>query len=142
MNTTPKKVKAAKPQKELSEEEKAQVIQLVSEIIDTNKRENALAELSKRRDTIPNLAIYLWHSVGTVASIVQEIICVYPFLNPPTVKKPQSERICNCLTLLQCVASQSETRIYLLNCNNFPLIRILVQKSRKPSSLTNLHLRN
>jgi CCR4-NOT transcription complex subunit 9 len=31
------------------------------------KREDALTELSKKKETFPNLALYLWNSVGTIA---------------------------------------------------------------------------
>jgi len=47
-----------------------------------DKREEALGELSKKRDSFPNLAPYLWYSVGTVAILLQEIVSIYPFLSP------------------------------------------------------------
>ena len=74
------------------------------------RRENALAELSKKRESFPELAPYLWHSFGVIACLLQEILAVYPCLSPPTLSAHASNRVCNALALLQCVASHPETR--------------------------------
>uniref|UniRef100_A0A3Q2NN94 CCR4-NOT transcription complex subunit 9 n=1 Tax=Fundulus heteroclitus TaxID=8078 RepID=A0A3Q2NN94_FUNHE len=52
----------------------------------------------------------LWHSFGTIAALLQEIVNIYPSINPPTLTAHQSNRVCNALALLQCVASHPETR--------------------------------
>lgn len=67
-------------------------------------------ELSKKRESFPDLAPILWHSVGTVAALLQEIVSIYPLLTPPTLTAHASNRVCNALALLQCVASHGETR--------------------------------
>lgn len=59
----------------------------------------------------------LWNSFGTVAALVQEIINVYPSINPPSMTAHQSNRVCNALALLQCVASHPETRSFFLQAN-------------------------
>nr|ACG39853.1 cell differentiation protein rcd1 [Zea mays] len=61
--------------------------QLVLELCDPELRENALLELSKKREIFQDLAPLLWHSFGTIAA------------------------------LLQCVASHPETRILFLNAH-------------------------
>ena len=38
---------------------------------------------SKKREVVPDLAPMLWHSFGTVAALLQEIVNVYPAINPP-----------------------------------------------------------
>ena len=38
------------------------------------RREAALSELSKRREAFPDLAPILWHSYGSVAALLQEIV--------------------------------------------------------------------
>ena len=38
---------------------------------------------SKKREVVPDLAPMLWHSFGTVAALLQEIINIYPAINPP-----------------------------------------------------------
>ena len=38
---------------------------------------------SKKREVVPELAPMLWHSFGTVAALLQEIINIYPAINPP-----------------------------------------------------------
>lgn len=50
-----------------------------------------------------------------MSSLLQEIISVYPMLSPPTLTAHASNRVCNALALLQCVASHPETRSLFLN---------------------------
>lgn len=82
----------------------------IIELSNSETRENALLELSKKREVVPDLAPMLWHSFGTIASLLQEIINIYPAINPATLTAYQSNRVCNALALLQCVASHPETR--------------------------------
>ena len=46
---------------------------------------------------------------------MQEIISVYPLLMPSSLTAAASNRVCNALALLQCVASHNETRQLFLN---------------------------
>lgn len=75
-------------------------------------RETALLELSKKRET--DLAPMLWNSFGTACALLQEIVNIYPSITPPTLTAHQSNRVCNALALLQCVASHPETRTAFL----------------------------
>ena len=50
-----------------------------------------------------------------MTSLLQEIISVYPLLNPSQLTAAASNRVCNALALLQCVASHNETRALFLN---------------------------
>jgi CCR4-NOT transcription complex subunit 9 len=52
-----------------SQEDITLIIQWVNDIKDESKRETALAELSKKRENFADLALYLWYSTGTVASL-------------------------------------------------------------------------
>jgi CCR4-NOT transcription complex subunit 9 len=52
---------------------------------DPLKKEEAFKELNDKRELIPNLAPVLWHSIGTVAILLQEIISIYCYLTPPTL---------------------------------------------------------
>lgn len=59
-----------------------------------------------------------------MTSLLQEIISVYNLLNPSQLTAAASNRVCNALALLQCVASHNETRTLFLNgacssCNLF-----------------------
>ena len=56
----------------------------------------------------------LWYSVGTIAALLQEIVSIYPLLSPPQLTAAASNRVCNALALLQCVASHSDTRVSFL----------------------------
>ena len=91
-------------------EEDRKVLQWVAELMDPARREGALMELSKKREQVPELALVLWHSFGVMTSLLQEIISVYPLLNPSQLTAAASNRVCNALALLQCVASHNETR--------------------------------
>ena len=48
-------------------------------------REHALIELSRKREVVPDLAPMLWHSFGTMSALLQEIVMIYPVINPPTL---------------------------------------------------------
>eukprot|EP01035_Chromulina_nebulosa_P018096 gene18096-23746_t len=87
---------------------------LVVQLTNPEQRENALLELSKKRELYPDLAPVLWYSYGTIAALLQEIITIYPMLSPPTLTPHASNRVCNALALLQCVASHSETKSKLM----------------------------
>lgn len=89
----------------------------IQELLKPDTRENALLELSKKREVVSDLATMLWHSYGVISVLLQEIANVYPTLNPPTLSAHQSNRACNALALLQCVASHQETRSLLLDAN-------------------------
>ncbi|XP_044967635.1 CCR4-NOT transcription complex subunit 9-like isoform X1 [Hordeum vulgare subsp. vulgare] len=91
--------------------------QLVLDLCDRELRENALLELSKKREIFQDLAPLLWHSFGTIAALLQEIVSIYPALSPPTLSPGASNRVCNALALLQCVASHPDTRIPFLNAH-------------------------
>ena len=51
--------------------------QLVLDLTNPQTRENALLELSKKRESFPELAPYLWHSFGTIAALLQ-VCCRTP----------------------------------------------------------------
>lgn len=95
--------------------EKETVFRWMKELCSIETRENALIELSRRRDSFPDLAPLLWHSFGCVSALLQEVLIVYQFINPPTLTGPQSARACNSLALLQCIANHPETRPLFLN---------------------------
>lgn len=97
------------------EGEREAVYKLVLELVNPDSREQALMELSKKRDSFPDLAPVLWNSFGTMAALLQEIIAIYPLLSPPQLGAHASNRVCNALALLQCVASHQETRTLLLH---------------------------
>ncbi|KAH7842446.1 hypothetical protein Vadar_005376 [Vaccinium darrowii] len=91
--------------------------QLVQDLCNPDLRENALLELSKKREQFEDLALLLWHSFGSIAALLQEIISIYPFLSPPNLTPEQSNRVCNALALFQCVASHPDTRMLFLNAH-------------------------
>jgi CCR4-NOT transcription complex subunit 9 len=105
------------------EEEK--MYQLVLDLMNPMTREQSLVELSKKRESYEDLAPILWHSfgilciinhlLGVISALLQEIVAVYPLLAPPAVLSASaSNRVCNALALLQCVASHNDTRMLFL----------------------------
>jgi len=63
------------------------------------------------------MALTCLHRPGVMTSLLQEIISVYPLLNPSQLTAAASNRVCNALALLQCVASHNETRQLFLNAH-------------------------
>lgn len=41
--------------------------------------------ISRQREAVQDLAPMLWHSFGSIAALLQEVISVYPAINPPTL---------------------------------------------------------
>lgn len=74
-------------------------------------------ELSKKRDVFSDLAPILWYGPGTVPALLQEIISIYPLLTPPALSAHGSNRVCNALALLQCIASHDGTRVQFLSAH-------------------------
>ncbi|KAI6249851.1 Cell differentiation protein rcd1 [Erysiphe necator] len=98
-------------------EENRRTLVFIADLLDEDTREAALLELSKKREQVPELALILWHSFGVMTSLLQEIISVYTLLNPSQLTAAASNRVCNALALLQCVASHNETRALFLNAH-------------------------
>ncbi|EDO33588.1 predicted protein [Nematostella vectensis] len=101
----------------LSDVDREKIYAWVLELSSPETREHALLELSKKREVVPDLAPMLWHSFGTIAALLQEIVNIYPVINPPNLTAHQSNRVCNALALLQCVASHPETRSVFLQAH-------------------------
>mmetsp|Transcript_46195 Transcript_46195/g.88161 ORF Transcript_46195/g.88161 Transcript_46195/m.88161 type:complete len:313 (-) Transcript_46195:579-1517(-) len=91
--------------------------QMVLDLTDPTTRENALLDLSKKREAFPDLAPILWHSFGVVSALLQEIACIYPLISPPSLTAHASNRVCNALALLQCIASHPDTRALFLHAH-------------------------
>lgn len=89
---------------------KEQIYKWIIELSPPDSRENALLALSKKREVVPELAPMLWNSFGTIAAILQDIINIYSAISPAILTAAQSNRVCNALALLQCVASHPDTR--------------------------------
>ncbi|KAF8409595.1 hypothetical protein HHK36_005673 [Tetracentron sinense] len=90
---------------------------LVRQLRNPDLREDALHDLSQRKEMFLYVAPLLWNSLGTIAALLEEIVSVYSFLSPPTLTLEASTRVCNALALLQCVASHPDTRMLFLNAN-------------------------
>lgn len=70
----------------LAQVDREKIYQWINELSSPETRENALLELSKKRESVPDLAPMLWHSFGTIAALLQ--VCrvvagVFPASQPP-----------------------------------------------------------
>ncbi|KAI8341715.1 cell differentiation protein rcd1 [Chlamydoabsidia padenii] len=90
---------------------------LVLDLLNPVLREQALLDLSKKREQYDDLALVLWYSYGVMSVLLQEIVSAYPLLSPPTLSGGASNRVCNALALLQCVANHIETRTLFLHAH-------------------------
>ncbi|XP_010522357.1 PREDICTED: cell differentiation protein RCD1 homolog [Tarenaya hassleriana] len=77
-------------------------------------REFALQNLSDNRNSFEDLALLLWSSTASVATLLQEVIGVYPELSLPILTLRKSTRVYNALLLFQCIAKHPETRTKFL----------------------------
>ncbi|KAJ2358110.1 RNA-binding protein, CCR4-NOT complex subunit Rcd1, partial [Coemansia sp. RSA 2618] len=114
--------------------------QLMVELFSATNREQALAELSRRRDQNPDLGVALWNAYGVMTILYQEIIAIYPLLNPPALTMPVSNRVCNSLALLQLVATHEQTRMQLLKANVSQLLYPFLSTTSKAKQYDNLRL--
>lgn len=46
----------------------------ITELLSSATRENALMELSRKREKVADLAVLLWHSFGSVAVLLHEVM--------------------------------------------------------------------
>ncbi|KAL1932234.1 hypothetical protein VTP01DRAFT_9290 [Rhizomucor pusillus] len=104
-------------QQKLAQLDEEKIYTLVLELLNPSLREQALLDLSKKREQYDDLALILWYSYGVMAVLLQEIVSVYPMLTPPTLNGGASNRVCNALALLQCVANHNETRTLFLHAH-------------------------
>lgn len=51
--------------------DREKIYQWINELSSPETRENALLELSKKRESVTDLAPMLWHSCGTIAALLQ-----------------------------------------------------------------------
>ena len=49
----------------------------ITELLSSSTREAALMELSRKREKVADLAVLLWHSFGSVAVLLHEVMYVF-----------------------------------------------------------------
>ncbi|ORX72071.1 Rcd1-like protein [Linderina pennispora] len=113
---------------------------LMIDLFSATHREGALAELSRRRDHNPDLGVALWNAYGVMTILYQEIIVIYPLLNPPALTMAVSNRACNSLALLQLVATHEQTRMQLLKANVPQLLYPFLSTTSRNKQYDNLRL--
>ncbi|KAI8992018.1 cell differentiation family, Rcd1-like-domain-containing protein [Mycotypha africana] len=104
-------------QQKMQQLDEEKIYGLVLDLLNPSTREQALLDLSKKREQYEDLALVLWYSYGVIPVLLQEIVTVYSLLTPPTLSGGASNRVCNALALLQCVANHNETRSLFLQAH-------------------------
>ncbi|XP_059661094.1 cell differentiation protein rcd1-like [Cornus florida] len=89
----------------------ASVDDLILLLRESEYREDALFFLNKKRETVGDLALLLWNSFNTIYILLKEVLDVYKLLIPSKLTTRDSNRVCDALALLQCVASHQETKM-------------------------------
>merc|ERR1719355_251875 len=115
------------------------VEQLVLELTNPGTRENALLELSKKREAFPELAPFLWHSFGTISALLQCVashpetralflqahvpLFLYPFLNTVSKTRPFEYLRLTSLGVIGALVKVDDTEVinFLLSTEIIPL---------------------
>nr|GEX29947.1 cell differentiation protein RCD1 homolog isoform X1 [Tanacetum cinerariifolium] len=115
--------------------------QLVLDLSSPDLRENALLELSKKRELFQDLAPLLWNSFGTIAALLQEIcvashpdtrmlflnahipLYLYPFLNTTSKSRPFEYLRLTSLGVIGALVKVDDTEVisFLLSTEIIPL---------------------
>lgn len=109
---------------------------LLQGLLQSDNREQILVDLSKNRESYAELAPLLWYTPGCIAVLLHELVSIYPMLSPPNLPVTASNRACNALALIQCIASHPETRHPFLHAHVplylYPFLNTHPQSSEKP----------
>ncbi|RLN40454.1 hypothetical protein C2845_PM01G21800 [Panicum miliaceum] len=98
------------------DENMATAEQLLFDLCIPELREKTLLLLSQNREKFQqDIAPLLWHSFGTMSALLLEIVSIYGCVACATLTQAQSNRVCNALALLQCVASHPDTKRPFIN---------------------------
>nr|XP_027205416.1 CCR4-NOT transcription complex subunit 9-like [Dermatophagoides pteronyssinus] len=86
------------------------VSELIESVSDPACLKSAVIELLEYRETVPDLACYIWYSYGTITVLLSQILSIYPLLTTGNLSTIDSHQVWACLTLLQSVASHPDTK--------------------------------
>lgn len=91
-----------------------EVINNIEKLKNYESRYEALYFLSRNRENIPDLALYLWHGTGNVTILLQEILSTYDAMYKKGFSSKRSNKCCNVLALFQTISLHPETGIQLI----------------------------
>ncbi|XP_015580964.1 cell differentiation protein rcd1 isoform X4 [Ricinus communis] len=101
---------------------RALLFNLIPALHNHGTRDHVLHILSKAYKETRNKVIHeemaplLWHSIGKISILLQELLSVYPALNEHLTER-LSTRVSNALALLQSVAAHTDTRMHFIKAN-------------------------
>lgn len=64
---------------------------------------------SLRPEDIHDLGPILWHTTGTIASLLFEFVASYQYVIPHVMSLQQMIQLCDVLSLIQCIGAHSNT---------------------------------
>ncbi|CAB1346723.1 unnamed protein product [Coregonus sp. 'balchen'] len=124
--------------------DREKIYQWINELSSPETRENALLELSKKRESVPDLAPMLWHSCGTIAALLQCVashpetrsaflaahipLFLYPFLHTVSKTRPFEYLRLTSLGVIGALVKTDEQEVinFLLTTEIIPLcLRIM-----------------
>jgi len=91
---------------------------LIKQLSNRETRDYAMIELNSKREVVPDLAEKLWSS-HNINHLLEEINTGLPAMDEGTLTLHHSNRIRNAVALLQCVASNPETKLRFLEASLF-----------------------
>ena len=86
------------------------LIKCINEIKNEETRSQAIGYLYKYREENENIAIYLWYSRGTMATLLQEITKIYQFITSSKLTTENSDKAKHIISLFQIIALNPITR--------------------------------
>ncbi|GJX08850.1 CCR4-NOT transcription complex subunit 9-like protein [Tanacetum coccineum] len=102
----------------LSATERSKIGRLIQLVNSPHTRSEAITQLNnifqKNKAGGPELGRMLWESIGTMYSLLEELMPPYRLLSPPQLTMTDINKICNALVLIQCIAFIPGTRVDLL----------------------------
>lgn len=102
--------------KRLEGESDAELQELIQRVYQSDTRERALHNLSKKADRVPDIGEKLWKAPGIIPIFLQEIIAGYPLLSPG-VEPPKTalSRLSTVLTMVQKMCGDESIRTSLID---------------------------
>lgn len=117
MSRTPQQVR------EMEKDSSYELRDLIQRIYQTDTRERALYNLSRKADRFSEIGAVLWRTPGIIPIFLQEIVNGYPLLTAGTqTPKAAINRVSHVLMLLQKVCADDDTRKLVIESEMVPYL--------------------
>ncbi|TKR95367.1 hypothetical protein L596_009546 [Steinernema carpocapsae] len=96
---------------------KEEVKTKLAELREVSLRAEAVTYLVNHRSDDPELPNLIMGTNGALQALFQEVLAVYPYLDPPRIPSELASRACQALALLQKVASDRIGAVLFIRCD-------------------------